>query len=158
MPDPFVPLAIYLRSEAAQTNASEIEIEPHRQEPDAVRDDQPDAFREARRFYAALGDALDAAREDLLRDFAAEVLGRELSLSPVDVECIARNALERLREERPLKLRLHPQDLPSAERLEIPIVPDTTLRRGDIVFELQFGSIDLTFGTRLSSVLYGLRA
>lgn len=159
MPDAFVPLAIYLRTEPRDAPEPALEPEVALRAIESGSHELGDALRETRRFRAALADALEAAREDLLRDFAADVLARELILAPADVEGVARRALERIYEdERPLQLRAHPADAGQLHALEVPIVTDATLRRGDVVLELRQGSIDLSLGARLAAVLSASRS
>jgi flagellar biosynthesis/type III secretory pathway protein FliH len=157
MPDAFVPLAIYVRPSTSPAPENEIEPATQSPSPQPVSQDLRDAVREVRRFRAALADSLEAASEEVLRDLAAEVLARELRLAPADVETIARRALERVFDEEPLKLRVHPGDAPTVQPLGVPISPDAALRRGDLILELRYGTIDLTLGARLSAALDALR-
>jgi hypothetical protein len=159
MPDGFVPFSTYVHPEPTRAPDLQADTEQDRRVPEEAPADLRVALREARRFRAALADAFDAAREDVLRDLAADVLARELLLAPSDLERVARRAFERLcDEERPLRARVHPDDAPAARALDVPIVADATLRRGDLVLELRYGTTDLTLGARLSAALDASRS
>ncbi|MEO7201186.1 MAG: hypothetical protein ABI431_00970, partial [Candidatus Tumulicola sp.] len=94
MPDGFVPLDRALRAAPEpQTVSGDLPtsvVSTNEAEPDLE-----DASAEARRFRAALADALALSLERLLRDVACDVLARELLLAPPDVAAIAARALER---------------------------------------------------------------
>lgn len=111
-----------------------------------------DVLREVRLFYAHVIEAVEAAVETLLEDIAADVLGRELLLGPVDIEAIVDRALQRFASEEPLRVRVHPEDR-SRVRCGIPVVADEGLRPGDAIVELRRGSIDASFGARLAALL-----
>jgi flagellar biosynthesis/type III secretory pathway protein FliH len=151
MPDEFVPLDRALRTtpepavldERAVTVALTNETEP----------DIEDAAAEARRFRAALADALALSLERLVRDVACDVLARELLLAPLDVAAIAARALERYLDEGPLQLRVHPDDCDACASLDLRVVGDERLRSGDVVLDVRCGSIDASLGARLETVL-----
>lgn len=165
MPEGFVPL------EAALRRTPGDEMAAHQHEPreaptdESVAVDIPieggacaaDALAGVRRFHAALADAVDASVDDLLRDIACDVLGRELMLAPADVACIAAAALRRYAEDSPVRLRAHPDETAALAGLNLPVVADCELRRGDVAVDLRAGSIDARLGTRLESVLESLR-
>lgn len=152
MPDGFVPLDRALRptpeppavsSEFAAAVAPTNEAEPG----------LDDAASEARRFRAALADALALSLERLVRDVACDVLARELVLAPPDVAAIAARALERYLEDGPLQLRVHPDDRGACAALDLPVVTDERLRAGDVVLDVRCGSIDASLGARLETIL-----
>jgi flagellar biosynthesis/type III secretory pathway protein FliH len=152
MPDGFVPLDRALRpapepptvsGDVATAVVTIGELEP----------DLEDAIAEARRFRAALADALALSLERLVRDVACDVLARELVLAPVDVAAIAARALERYSDDGPLRLRVHPDDRSACATLDLPVVTDERLRAGDVVLDVRCGSIDASLGARLETVL-----
>jgi flagellar biosynthesis/type III secretory pathway protein FliH len=152
MPDGFVPLDRALRptpepptvsGDLATTVVSTNEAEP----------DLEDAAAEARRFRAALADALALSLERLVRDVACDVLARELLLAPPDVAAIAARALERYLDDGPLQLRVHPDDRGACDTLDFRVVTDKRLRAGDVVLDVRCGSIDASLGARLETVL-----
>ncbi len=108
--------------------------------------------REVRLFRAHVAEAVDAALETLLADIAAEVLARELLLAPVDVQQIVERAVRRFDGERTLRIRVHPDEVQRVES-EVPVIADSTLRRGDAAIELCNGSVDVSLGVRLEAVL-----
>jgi flagellar biosynthesis/type III secretory pathway protein FliH len=114
--------------------------------------DQVEAMREVRLFGARVAEALDSAVEQMLCDVASDVLGRELVLTPADVERIVDRALRRYAAEEPLRVRVHPDD---AAKLQcgVPVLADAQLRRGDAIVELRDGFIDASLGVRLDAVL-----
>ena len=150
MLDEFVPLDEFLRpsaSEPAMPSKLERRAEP------IVPEDCAEAMRAARRFRAALADAIDVALLQMLPDIAREVLARELRLGPADVAVIVANAMERLRPERVLSLRAHPSELEALAALDVPSIADPSLQLGDVILELHSGTIDLRMDARLEAIL-----
>jgi flagellar biosynthesis/type III secretory pathway protein FliH len=152
MSDMFVPLDAFLRPGTDETAPEpspppeELTIPPHAEE-------QIETLRRARRFRAALSDALDAAVQDLLPAIAREVLARELVLGEADVASIVAVALARFSRERVLSIRAHPRDLDALGSIELDRIADDTLQPGDIRLDLRSGTIDLTLADRLDAVL-----
>jgi flagellar biosynthesis/type III secretory pathway protein FliH len=149
MPEEFIPLDVFLRPSPRDPVCAE--IEPVEKPP--LPRDCGETIRAARRFRAALSDAVDAAVARLLPGIAREVLARELQLKPADIEAISASALERFAGEKTLTLRAHPADLEVLAAVPIAIVSDEMLRPGDVVFELRSGTIDLRMDARLAAVL-----
>lgn len=129
-------------------------LEPHDDHVDDPQDteDELELAREVRLFHARVIEAVEAAVEALVADIAADVLGRELLLEPVDIERIVDRALQRFAAEEPLRVRVHAED---AARLGcgLPVVTDMRLRPGDAVIELRNGSIDASLGVRLAMLV-----
>lgn len=150
-PNGFRALADLLRSQEEVRCASETidEPSPHLQ-PDEVA-----ASRELRLFHARVTEAIENAVRTLCTDIAAEVVARELQLAPVELSDIIARALARYENESPLRVRVHPDDVPRL-RTPIPIVADAQLRRGDALLELRDGFVDVSLGVRLESVLAAL--
>ncbi len=92
----------------------------------------------------------------LLNDLAAHVLGRELELTPCELEAILQRALQHYAAEEPVRLRVHPEDAAGLQ-CTVPVVPDETLARGDALLELRTGEIDASLGARLARVLRDLQ-
>lgn len=120
-------------------------------------DERDAAIDDAKRFRAALADAIDAYASDLLRDIAADVLARELLLAPCDVQAIVSRAAARYGHEL-VRIRVHSEEAPRAERSGVSTVSDDSLRRGDVVLETKYGSINASLGVRLDQVLARLTA
>lgn len=116
-----------------------------------------ETLHEIRRFRAGLGDAFEAAREELLRDLAADVLARELTSAPVEIERIASRVLARFDDDEPLRILAHAGDVPALTGLGLPVVTDARLRRGDVQIMLRHGTIDASLGVRLAHVLEARR-
>lgn len=114
--------------------------------------DEMELARDVRLFRARVIEAVEAAVETLVTDIAADVLGRELQLEPADIEAIVDRALQRFAAEEPLRVRVHAEDVDRVN-CGLPVVPDARLHRGDALIELRNGSIDASFGVRLSSLL-----
>lgn len=112
-----------------------------------------DALVAARRFHAALADALEAVLERLLNDLACDVLARELRLAPAEIAAIAKRALERAATDVPVAVRAHPDELPRLAELGIAVIADSALRYGDVALDVQSGTIDASLGARLACVL-----
>jgi flagellar biosynthesis/type III secretory pathway protein FliH len=161
MHDGFVPLDVALRatdvpgseplSEAA-TGSGDVR-DGRTQTNSAGLGDVEDALAAARRFNAALADALALSLERLVRDIACDVLARELLLAPCDVAAVAARALQRYAGEGALRLRVHPGDVAACAALEVPVVGDGSLRTGDVILDVRCGSIDASLGARLETLL-----
>jgi flagellar assembly protein FliH len=158
----FVPLDAFFRAlhappaQASLPSDEESAVAPDGQAevaPQSAPSDLEEACAAVRRFRAALADALDATLEALLRDIACDVLARELALAPADLASIVGSALERFAADAPVAVRAHPEEAGTLAGLDLKIVPDVNLRRGDVVIDVAFGSIDATLGARLDSVL-----
>ena len=115
------------------------------------------ALSGARLMRAHLRELLDAALQDLLRDIACEIVGRELRLEPVELTQIVEAALEGYRAAIPLRVRVHPDDVACLNDVVIEVHGDSMLRRGDAHLELRDGSIDLSLGVRLERLLQRVR-
>jgi flagellar biosynthesis/type III secretory pathway protein FliH len=122
--------------------------------PPAEEDAIADLASRARRFRAMLADALDRSLADLLRDIAAEIVGRELQCAPTELQRIVERALERAADELPLSVHVHPSQL-ALLQLGLPLVADARLRRDDVRIELRSGTIDASLGVRLEQLLAG---
>ena len=161
MPDAFVPMRKWLAPAPIEDEPSIGDVLPvleTLEEPldDAKCDDRDRAISEARRFCAALGDALEVAVAQLTVDISAEIVARELLLQPCDIARIVERAIERYGE-MPVRLRVHREDLEAA-RGRFDAVVDDELRPGDVILELRSGTIDATLGARLERVLTDSRA
>lgn len=115
-------------------------------------DDDLELARDVRLFHARVIEAVEAAVETLVTDIAADVLGRELALAPVDIEAIVDRVLQRFADEEPLRVRVHAEDAASM-KCAIPVVTDMRLRPGDAVIELRDGSVDASLGVRLATLV-----
>ncbi|HTV91110.1 MAG TPA: FliH/SctL family protein [Verrucomicrobiae bacterium] len=160
MPE-FIALAAWLRPQAPATDArtcvDETELEPPPVPVPFEEEAIADVVSRARRFRAMLADALDRTLNDLLRDIAAEVVGRELHAAPADLQRIVQRALERAAHELPVAVRVHPSQL-GLLRLDVPVVADANLRSNDACIDVRSGTIDATLGVRIEHVLaaYGV--
>jgi flagellar biosynthesis/type III secretory pathway protein FliH len=150
MLDGFIPLERLLRpveTEAATTTTEPVPLKP------ISSDDIDKTIGAARRFRAALSDAIEVAVRRLLPRIALDVLGRELQLGGSDIGNIVANALDRFSDERPLVCRAHPDELAALAELELPALADDSLCRGDVVLVLHSGTIDLRLEARLAAIL-----
>jgi hypothetical protein len=109
------------------------------------------AVRAARLFGAALADTFDELAADLVRALAADVLGRELQLTAIDVATIARRLIAERRSDEPLSLRVCPADAEFA--CELPLIADPGLGPGDAVLVCRNGEIDARLAVRLAHVI-----
>ncbi len=156
MSSPFVPLAAFLRPTPSDPAVEP--VSPQRDGLASVPDatDRDEAIRAARRFRAALADALEAAIEELLPRIARDVLARELELRPVEIRAIVAAACNRFECENVLAVRVHPDDLAALHEIEFERVADRTLERGDVALQLRSGTIDVTLSARLDAALAAL--
>jgi flagellar biosynthesis/type III secretory pathway protein FliH len=162
MLDGFVPLHVFLHRAAAADSACEDAGEATSPAAGAGLVDEMqveerrgvfDALAAARRFHAALADAADAALDNLLRNIACDVLGRELALAPADVASIVAAALERYAADSPVRLRAHPDETSALGGFNLAVIADRGLRRGDVAIDVRAGTIDASLGARLEHVL-----
>ncbi len=156
MSSAFVPLAEFLRPALGEPA---VEAEPRPVERSVAQESREydEALRAARRFRAALDDALEAGVEELLTRIARDVLARELQLEAADVGAIVAAARVRLQAERVLAIRVHPNDAAALESFAGEIVADRALERGDVRIELRSGTIDLTLAARLEAAVAASR-
>ena len=152
-PDGFRSLAELLREPREAQPAAEIEP---REETETPADDHIAAAREVRLFMARVAEAIDFSVEMLRNDIAAEILGHELQLAPADIRAIVARAIQRYALESPVRVRVHPRDLAALDG-EFSTIADGQLRPGDAVLEVRGGSIDVSLGVRLDSVLRASR-
>jgi flagellar biosynthesis/type III secretory pathway protein FliH len=148
--DEFVPLEVFLRPRASEPALPSL---PETTAEAAVPEDFAETIRAARRFRAALADAIDVALQRILPEIAREILARELQLARADIAAVAANALDRLDAQKVLSLRAHPGELEDLAPLAIPSVADPSLAPGDVVVELHSGTIDLRMNSRLEAIL-----
>jgi flagellar assembly protein FliH len=95
---------------------------------------------------------------------ARRILHREISVDPQAVEGLVRVALERVRAEDVLRVRVHPEHaallkaaldrLPGAR--DITVQPDGQLDRGGVVLETARGNLDASIETQLVEIERGL--
>lgn len=156
MADRFVPLHEFVvqpvESEP-ETAVIEAVVEPQIDEtPPPTRD----ASAEVRRFRAAVRDAVDVAIRALLCDVAAEVLARELELAPANLEAIVERARARHEDEGIVCVRVHPDEVAQLAGVDVDVVADAHVRRGDALLQVRSGTIDASLGARLADVLDGV--
>jgi flagellar assembly protein FliH len=107
------------------------------------------------------------AESDLVRlalEIARRVIRRELTADPEAITGLARTALERLRLQEAVSVRMHPQfqeavrqflaHEPGAAHIEV--IADPTLDRGAIVFETARGRLDASAETQFREIERGL--
>jgi flagellar biosynthesis/type III secretory pathway protein FliH len=155
MSDDFIPFEMLLLPsrtvEATCESASRLE-QPAMEALDAcespLRVAVLDALAAARRFHGALADALEFNLERLLRTIASEVLGRELALAAAEIRSIAAAALARYAADVPVRLRAHPHEIEVLAALNVAVVADPSLERGDFALEVRTGTIEATLAAR----------
>lgn len=148
MSDAFVSLADFLKPAPPELQA----LAPSASPP-VVPEELETTLRAARRFRAALRDALEAALPELLRSIAAEVLGRELQLEPVAIARVVTAALDRAAGDHILAIRVHPSEYDAVAELGFTTIAEPALGAGDCRVELRSGTIDASLGVRLETVL-----
>lgn len=107
------------------------------------------------------------AEADLVRlalEIARRVIRRELTADPEAITGLARTALERLRLQETVSVRMHPQfqeavrqflaHAPGAAHIEV--IGDPTMDRGAIVFETARGRLDASAETQFREIERGL--
>lgn len=131
------------------------------EQPSAVANERLEA---ALRSLQELGTRLyGEARADALEVgflVARRILETELRQSPEPLFQLVRSALQKVGEARPVTLRVHPEDAlrlqaPPAgapSLVEVHVLGDPSLQRGDVVIEAAFGSVDARLETRLAEL------
>ncbi|MGB8965823.1 MAG: FliH/SctL family protein [Candidatus Cybelea sp.] len=161
MPDGFVPLASLLRPIVVEPVDPSLPVSTTAAgTPDeaiaragTLEAEYDENLCAARRFRAALADALEVAVGRLLREIANDVLARELRLASADVASVVAHALARFDGEKVLSLRVHPSELGTLPELGLEKIADESLAPGDAVIELHSGTIDLRLPARLEAAL-----
>lgn len=158
MSEGFVPLAAFLRPPLpAFPEALDAEVADGIVAGAAPRDDialeYASLFSAIRRFRAGIADALDAAVQRLLSQIGENVVARELQIAPPDLAAIVAKARERASAERVIAVRVHPAQCHALATLDVEIHQDDRLASGDVVLELDSGTIDLRLRTRLAIAL-----
>lgn len=106
------------------------------------------------------------AEKDLVKlaiAISRRVLHRELTLDPESIEGLIRVALDRLESRELCKVRVHPDQEDTIRQLldrfsgsrKIEIIPDKSLRLGDVVLETEHGSIDASVDAQLNEIERG---
>ncbi|HEY1867185.1 MAG TPA: FliH/SctL family protein [Candidatus Cybelea sp.] len=150
MSEAFVPLAVFLAPPGPDSPSQA----PARPPPaPVVPEELETVVRAARRFRAALSDALEAALPQLLRAIAEDVLARELRLEPAAIVRVVAAELDRVAHDHVVAIRVHPSENDAVARLGIPTIADAALDPGDCRVELRSGTIDSSVSARLETVL-----
>jgi flagellar assembly protein FliH len=94
---------------------------------------------------------------------ARRVLHRELTLDPESIEGLIKVALEKLESRELSRVRVHPDQASTIRALlerhsgaKVEVVPDTTLSKGDVLFETAHGALDASVDAQLSEIERGL--
>lgn len=153
MSNAFVPLELFLHQVECEPESNGSPEPPPAVEIVRPPEEYEETLRAARRFRAALDDALESAVQQLLRAIASEVLARELRLAGPDIAAIVSTALDSIGDETVPFVRVHPADCAYLEGLGLALVADDSMKAGDICIELQSGTIDLGLDARLDAVL-----
>jgi flagellar biosynthesis/type III secretory pathway protein FliH len=156
MSDEFVPLAAYLRPPPESVSQPGLALLPADEPKTPANSDSGEwaqALGAVARFRAAVADALDFTVEQLLKEIAENVVARELELADADLSSIVAKARERFWKERIIAVRVHPRDRDAFGELEVEKILDQSLEPGDVIAELQSGTIDLRLQTRLELAL-----
>jgi flagellar biosynthesis/type III secretory pathway protein FliH len=154
----FVPMREWLTPPELveiETAAPEPQAQPRIENPvvDEFAFEEADgAIDDAKRFRAALADAVETCANDLLRDIAGDVLARELFLAPCDLRAIVSRAMARHGSDL-VRIRVRSEDAPGLKDTGLPVCMDDSLRSGDVTLETHYGSIDASLGARLNHVL-----
>jgi hypothetical protein len=97
-------------------------------------------------------ESFERLRKSLLHRFAEEILVRELQLSPVDIEAIARKTLEAFAQESPISLAVCPADA-ARLRADSCICVDESLEPGDIIADIADGYLESPLRLRVERSL-----
>lgn len=94
---------------------------------------------------------------------ARRVLHRELTLDPESIEGLIKVALDKLESRELSRVRVHPDQEATVRVLlhrfssaKVEVAPDTTLNKGDVLFETVHGALDASVDAQLSEIERGL--
>lgn len=94
---------------------------------------------------------------------ARRVLHRELTLDPESIEGLIKVALDKLESRELSRVRVHPDQEATVRALlhryssaKVEVAPDTTLNKGDVLFETAHGALDASVDAQLSEIERGL--
>jgi flagellar assembly protein FliH len=105
------------------------------------------------------------AEDDLVKlalAIAKRILRRELSIDPDALKGVVAAALERIQARDVCTVHAHPDDAPAIERhihalgVSTQILPDKSLRRGDLLIDTSRGTLDASLDTQLAEIERGL--
>jgi flagellar biosynthesis/type III secretory pathway protein FliH len=156
MSELYVPLALFLRPVEPQDAGEKPPLVPPATPVAPSSLQLVQTVSAARRFRAALADALEVSVNALLPAIARDVLGRDLRLAETDVAAIVNEALNRFSDEEVLRVRVHPHDFDALAGLALERIADEALEPGDVRIDLRSGTIDLTLSARLDEALAAL--
>ena len=108
--------------------------------------------RELTLIRLAAHEAFERSKDSLLASLAQGVLGRELALSPAELEALVTGVVAASRELEPVSLVLNAFD---AERVRTPlrIRIDPSLAPGDFIVEVRDGALESPMSFRLRAAL-----
>lgn len=147
----------FQEGEAAGRRAAEMELRP-------VLERLAKSIEELAGLRPAAAAHAETGLLKLATAIARRILRREISVDPQAVESLVRMALERVRAEDVLRVRVHPEHaallkaaldrLPGAR--DIAVQPDAQLDRGGVVLETGRGNLDASIETQLAEIERGL--
>lgn len=121
-------------------------------------------FEKIQNLYQHLWQTNEPAVVQLAMSVAERVVFHELSTSPDLIKSAFQSAVDHLQEQHEAAFRVHPDDLECIQTcrddlkdrlkalVKVTIVPDPTLKRGDIIMETEAGRLDATVKRRIESV------
>jgi len=172
---------VHLPSGAPISSAALV-ARPTRPEPQAARPAPTPPSRQIQQALAALQKAAEQMQESALRLFAshreqlirlsieiaAKILAKDIQEHNYQIESILQQALEGIGRDRPMTIRLNPQDLQTiqqtAEKTDgansalIRWIPDPTVKPADCVIETEEGIIEWIIEEHLKRISEALTA
>lgn len=97
-------------------------------------------------------ESFERSRKSLLHRFAQDVLARELQLQPVDIEAIARKALDAFAQESIVSLAVSPADA-ACLRDYACVCVDESLEAGDFIADVSDGCLESPLRLRVARTL-----
>jgi flagellar biosynthesis/type III secretory pathway protein FliH len=155
--EPFVSLASFLRVAPVLRPATGVACTPAAAPtPNVVRGivdfAHADVVHELALMRLAAYETFEQNARRMLRTLARDVLGRELSIAPADLDALAAEALAAFAGADPVSLRVSAAD---AERVRspLPVSIDPALEVGDLVVDVRDGAFESRFTFRLEAAL-----
>lgn len=132
-------------------------------EVDAVLQKLASAIHEASELRSRLRDDAEADLVRLALAIARKIVGRELNTDPEAITGLVKAALEKMRTQELLRVRVHPEHsgrigecLKRFGASQAEVVGDPAVDRGSVIFETSRGNFDASVETQLREIERGL--
>lgn len=162
MDERFVPLATYLRvarppldgGTADASEAANVAVEAR---PASLNFAHADIVHDLTMLRIAASEAFERAARHAIDVLAGDVLCRELTIAPADIDALVARALAAFAAHEPLSIAVSGVDYDRV-RAPLPVASDPSLAAGDLVVYVRDGAFESRFDFRLCDALERARA